>query len=65
MGEGNCASEIAALYALSFIDPFGTPVVHLHPAALLCRHAAPEGRSWQLTLGFAALLEILPIHTGG
>ena len=64
MSEGQSLSEIAVLYLMTFVQPFGTlwfiymlPVFYL--VTRLFRHV-----DWRWLLAAAALLQMLPIHTG-
>lgn len=64
IGEGQAPAGIARLYLLSFIDPFGTLwFIYILPLFFVVTRLA-KGLPWQVTLAAAALLEILPVHTG-
>ncbi len=57
-------AEIAQLYAISLIDPFGTLwFIFILPLFFIVTRLV-KNLPWQMTLGAAALLEIAPIHTG-
>ncbi len=64
IAEGASATDVLARYAFSFIEPFGTLwfIAMLPVFFLVTRLARPI--PWPLLVGFAALLEVLPIHTG-
>ncbi|HSO46403.1 MAG TPA: acyltransferase family protein, partial [Rhizobiaceae bacterium] len=62
--EGLPLADIARLYLVSFIDPFGTLwFIYILPVFFIVARLL-KNLPWQLTLGVAALLEIAPIHTG-
>ena len=64
LAEGQPAADIAANFAMSFIQPFGTLwFIYLLPVFFVVTRLL-VGVPWWLLLGAAALLEILPIHTG-
>ncbi|MCU0789772.1 MAG: acyltransferase family protein [Nitratireductor sp.] len=64
MGEGQTPPEIARLYLLSFVDPFGTLwFIYILPLFFIVTRLL-KNVPWQMTLAAAALLEILPVHTG-
>ncbi len=62
--EGMSLAEIARLFAISLIDPFGTLwFIYILPVFFVVTRLL-KNLPWQLTLGVAALMEIAPIHTG-
>ncbi|MGB7285613.1 MAG: acyltransferase family protein [Salaquimonas sp.] len=63
MAEGLTPSMLAGKYLMSFIEPFGTLwFIYMLPIFFLVTRF---GKKWPLLLfAGAALLEILPIHTG-
>lgn len=64
MAEGLSGSEVFAKYLLTFVQPFGTLwFIYALPVFFLISRWA-ERFDWRLVLAVAALLEILPIHTG-
>jgi len=64
MAEGMGPAGVAGEWLYAFVQPFGTLwFIYLLPLfAVVTRLLRPV--PWWLTLGVAALLEILPIHTG-
>lgn len=64
IAEGQSASEVGILYLQSFVQPFGTQwFIYLLPVFFVVTRLL-KAVPWQITLGMAALLEILPVHTG-
>jgi len=64
LGEGQSPGEIGMLLALSFIEPFGTLwFIYMLPVFFVVTRLL-KGVAWPVLLGAAALLEMLPIHTG-
>lgn len=64
LGEGQSAAEIAQFWGLSLIEPFGTLwFIYMLPVFFLVTRFL-ELVPWFITLAVAALLEILPVHTG-
>lgn len=64
IGEGQSAMEVAQLWALSLIEPFGTLwFIYILPVFFIATRLVKQV-PWFITLAVAALLEILPIHTG-
>ncbi|MFZ1814814.1 MAG: acyltransferase family protein [Rhizobiaceae bacterium] len=64
MGEGETAVAIAAKFGMSFIEPFGTLwFIYMLPVFFLVTRAL-RSVHWAILVAGAALLEILPIHTG-
>ncbi len=57
---------VAEQYLLSYIEPFGTLwFIYLLPLFFVATKLTRQfGIPWQAVLGVAALLQILPIHTG-
>lgn len=64
LGEGISYGEIMSLWGWSFLQPFGTLwFIYLLPVFfVVTRLLRPV--PWQIVLAAAALLEILPVHTG-
>jgi uncharacterized membrane protein YcfT len=64
MAGGMSAQQVAAEWLLTFVEPFGTLwFIYLLPiffVATRLHKAVP----WPIVLGGAAILEMLPIHTG-
>jgi uncharacterized membrane protein YcfT len=64
IGEGQDLPAIARLYFLSFIDPFGTLwFIYILPVFFVVTRLLKRV-PWQATFAVAAVLEVLPIHTG-
>ncbi|MGI9400557.1 MAG: acyltransferase family protein, partial [Rhizobiaceae bacterium] len=64
LGEGQSLMDVAQFWAMSLIEPFGTLwFIYMLPVFFIVTRLI-KSVPWYLTLGVAALLEILPIHTG-
>lgn len=64
LAEGMSASDLAGQYLLSFVQPFGTLwFIYMLPVFFVFTRLMKKLPWWALIAG-AALLEILPIHTG-
>lgn len=64
VAEGAGFAEVAGMWLHAFIQPFGTMwFIYALPIFFLITRAL-RNVPWPLVLGLAALLEILPIHTG-
>jgi uncharacterized membrane protein YcfT len=64
MGEGQDLPGIARLYLLSFVEPFGTLwFIYILPLFFVVTRLLKRV-PWQATLALAAVLEMLPIHSG-
>ncbi|MEZ5872949.1 MAG: acyltransferase family protein [Nitratireductor sp.] len=64
MAEGKTPGELANFFAMSFIEPFGTLwFIYMLPVFFVVTRLLKRF-NWLLVLAFAALLEILPIHSG-
>lgn len=64
LADGQPFTQLFASYLLTFIEPFGTLwFIYLLPvffvATKLLRHLP-----WYVLIGFAAMLQVLPVHTG-
>jgi uncharacterized membrane protein YcfT len=64
MAEGQSAFEVSRFWVMSLVEPFGTLwFIYLLPVFfIVTRLILPI--AWPVTLAAAAMLEILPIHTG-
>ena len=64
MAEGLTPAGLLGKYAFSYVEPFGTLwFIYMLPIFFVITrllHSVP----WQIVLGAAAILEMLPIHTG-
>ena len=64
MAEGLSPAELTGKYLLAFVEPFGTLwFIYMLPVFFIVTRLT-KGLPWWSVLGAAALLEILPIHTG-
>ena len=64
MAEGKTPGELASLFAMSFVEPFGTLwFIYMLPVFFVITRLLKRFH-WALVLGAAAVLEILPVHTG-
>ena len=64
MAEGKTPGELASLFAMSFVEPFGTLwFIYMLPVFFVITRLLKRFH-WAMVLGAAAVLEILPIHTG-
>lgn len=64
IADGDSISEVAGRYLFSFVQPFGTLwFIYMLPVFFIVTRLA-RNLPWWLLLGGAALLEILPVHTG-
>ncbi|WP_244530542.1 acyltransferase family protein [Salaquimonas pukyongi] len=64
IAEGLSPAELAGRYFLSFVEPFGTLwFIYMLPVFFIVTRLTKQ-LPWWSVLGFAALLEILPVHTG-
>ncbi len=64
IGEGYGAPEILGLFATALVEPYGTLwFIYMLPVMFLATRLL-SGVHWAIVLAGAALLEILPLHTG-
>lgn len=64
LGEGQTLAEVLQFWAVSLVQPFGTLwFIYMLPIFFIVTRLIKRV-PWFITLGFAAILEILPIHTG-
>ncbi len=64
VADGKSVDEIGVLYLQSFVQPFGTLwFIYLLPVFFVLTRLL-KSVPWQIVLAMAAVLEILPVHTG-
>lgn len=64
ISQGVPASEIGGSFLLALIEPYGTLwFIYMLPVMFIVTRLLSKIH-WMIVLGFAALLEIAPIHTG-